>query len=158
MSGLTGVVVGIDPGATTGVAVLDLARPNEPEFAQLSPKLAVPMLNLVDNTSTIVRIALEKFVVSHRAGRLSTPQASAATRQLIADVITWGETHGVRVDVRAAAQVKPWATDERIKALGWYHETTSHGHARDALRHALYTACSLCGLADPLSRKGAQRG
>jgi hypothetical protein len=57
------------------------------------------------------------------------------------------------VFLRAAALVKPWATDRRLTAAGLLDPTAGMGHARDAARHALYAAVHLQLTTDPLSKK-----
>jgi hypothetical protein len=48
--------------------------------------------------------------------------------------------------------VKPWATDERLEAAGLLDLTKGMRHARDAARHALFTAVKDGGVPDPLSK------
>jgi hypothetical protein len=53
--------------------------------------------------------------------------------------------------------VKPWATDKRLTAAGLLAMTAKMADARDACRHALYTAVHDAGIPDPLSAAGRRR-
>jgi hypothetical protein len=61
------------------------------------------------------------------------------------------------VFTRAAALVKPWATDKRLHAAGLLDATKGMQHARDASRQALYAAVHMGVTPDPLSRKAVAR-
>lgn len=130
-------IIGIDPGGTTGVALLQM-RPgpdgtpryclpkvfqvkcvgagSEDLIEALHDKLHHVLC--VESTAVRVRFAVESFVVGPRAGRSATPQAGAMARKII------GQLHLLAMDVdativeRTASQVKLWATDERLKAAG----------------------------------------
>ena len=57
-----------------------------------------------------------------------------------------------KLHIRTAGEVKPWATDKRLHTAGLLDLTAGMRHARDAARHALYSAVRDYGLPDPLSR------
>jgi hypothetical protein len=63
-----------------------------------------------------------------------------------------------QVCLRTAAVAKAWATDIRLGRTGLLDETKGMTHARDAARHALYTACKEGNIPDPLSRKAKRHG
>ncbi|MFI7678542.1 hypothetical protein [Actinophytocola sp. NPDC049390] len=150
-------VLGIDPGGTTGLAVLDFpdVYPVGEEFGQLPPDRVLQLVLwwLRDAGHRVNLVAIEKFVVSRRSGRSSTAQAGEQARLIIGGVAQLCQQHGVRLVQRPAGVVKPWATDRRLDAAGLLAPTRGMGHARDAARHALYAAVRDLRLPDPLSTK-----
>ena len=154
-------VVGVDPGPTPGIVRLVLSGPTveRVDVTQCTATLLVPMLNaLIESVPFSVRTALtyEAFVVGPRAARSSYAgrDAGRVTRDMVRDLETWAEHRAVTAHTYRAADVKPWATDARLQAAGLLVPTRGMCHARDAARHALYTAVRHCGLPDPLSRRG----
>lgn len=153
----TTLVIGVDPGLTTGVCALhlvDRAMAVEPLVFQAHGYEASMLLvaALVDDTvHDDALIAVERFVVSTRSARSSHAAAGQLTRELIGSL----GTLGVQTFHRSASIVKTWATDERLDAAGLTAVTKGMNHARDAARHALYAAVHESLLSDPLSSTGA---
>ena len=157
------LIVGIDPGPTTGVCGLRYSAAGQliggPVTVQCSINVAMVVLRAVINSCSRnahgrimpVRIAVENFVVGSRASRLTSPQGAKATRELI-EAIRGLADDDISVITRTAVQVKPWATDERISAAGLYQCTRGMGHARDAGRHALFAACCDLRVPDPMAK------
>lgn len=157
-------VVGIDPGPMVGIVGLYLspaiARINgwrHLDVVQCDPGSLESILDgLYRSYQFVVVLAVEKFVVGPRAGRSCTPNAGKASREVVALCARWARREGTEYTERSAADVKPWATDARLDAAGLLEPTKGMRHARDAARHALYTAVKSCGVTDPLSiRAGA---
>lgn len=151
-------VLGVDPGGTTGLAVLDATASRwwGTKFDQLKgiDLVRAYIESLVaDPAVQPDLVAVEKFVVSRRSGRSSSAQAGEAARLIIGGVQQLCQQHGVRFVQRPAGIVKPWATDRRLDAAGLLAPTKGLGHARDAARHALYAAVRDLGLPDPLSTR-----
>lgn len=149
------LVIGIDPGMTTGICVYDGSRA---DLVQCTPGLVIPIVSsLFAPIDQPVVLAVEKFVVGPRASRLSDPKAAQTTRNLIGALAELPRIHGeqVRVVQRSASDVKPWATDVRLKAAGIW--TKGMPHAHDAARHALFAAVRDCGIPDPLSSRTTRR-
>jgi hypothetical protein len=155
-------IVGIDPGPIAGVVRLQVeqqgnvgglggARLVDVQALQVTPELLTCVLDGITQDGHYT-IALERFVTSFRAGRSATPGGGLATRSLIGEVEAWARLGNTRVQTRPAADVKPWATDERLDAAGLLEPTKGMRHARDAARHALYCAVRDYGLPDPLSK------
>lgn len=142
------VILGADPGLTTGLAVLDLERRTW-ELAQLSPVLVMPLIGALIERYDVVGVACERFVVGPRAARSATPRGGQVARELEAQIDDLDRVHPIKVMRRSASQVKPWATAERLKAAGI--ATRGMPHALDAARHALYAAVRDFGFPDPLS-------
>jgi len=158
---MTALVIGVDPGLTTGVFAVEFEdgaqRIGYPPIAvQIHGSAGVvPMVQtlLARRPNLDHLLAVEAFVNSTRAARSSTPIGGREARALITEL---GDL-GVHVFSRNASMVKTWATDHRLEAAGFLDSTKGMGHARDASRHALYAAVR-CGYThDPLSRKAAAR-
>jgi hypothetical protein len=154
-------IVGIDPGPVVGVTRLFLGTVwdgrmlGESGVGQVDPSLLGALLTGLEPYRPT--IAIERFVVGSRAGRSATAKAGEEARNVVTYVDEWAARLGFPVFMRSAAEVKPWATDERLKAAGLLDITAGMRHARDAARHALFCAVKTYGLPDPLSRKaGAQ--
>lgn len=148
-------VLGIDPGGTTGLAMIHLAelRPYEGMFSQPTGPNALPLIASLINLQRPNLVAIEAFVVGRRSGRSGTAQAGEQARLIIGGVAQLCTEHGVKFVQRPAGVVKPWATDRRLDAGGLLAPTKGLPHARDAARHALYSAVRDLGLPDPLSRR-----
>lgn len=161
-----GLVIGVDPGQTTppsvGVAVLPIVPVGANYKPEIGPHqviqcdpisavlIAAHIVTSQTPPGTYVVMAVEEFVVSHRAGRSGTPKAAQQARDLIGalhnELAGW-----VIFRRRTASLVKRWASDDRLKAAGLYAATAGVPHARDAARHALYAATWDLGLPDPLA-------
>lgn len=156
-------VIGIDPGPTTGMVLL---RFNDGPFGishvvqcnhGIAPALLEAMLAIDPTTPTIVGI--ERFVIGRKSMR-SGPHGEV-TRDLIGAMQEIWEEHdstsdgrlGGRWFVRSASQVKAWATDARLDAIGLLANTKGMGHARDGARHALFAAVHDGKIPDPLSKR-----
>lgn len=155
------LIIGVDPGPTTGIAAMWAAGGTPPEPVRVIQCDALSTL-LIVNTLAVralrgedcrVLLAVEPFVVNGRAGRSATPQAGAVTRSLITELDNLACMAGVVMHCHTAARVKNWATNTRLAAAGLLTATEGMGHARDAARHALHAATRYCGAPDPLSRR-----
>lgn len=160
------IVLGVDPGPTPGIVRLTVASsPVNPtpvieqgQVVQCSEGVLVPVLNaLIDFPETTTTLAYEAFVVGARAARSSTPAAGKATRDMVRELAYWAAHHDIPSHLRRATEVKPWATDARLDAVGLLDLTKGMRHARDAGRHALFCAVRALGLPDPLSRRAGGR-
>lgn len=157
-------VLGIDPGETTGICVL-LSNSSRRRFicdtAQCSGGLVIPFVQELLTLYPGAHVAVEKFVVGPRSSRSSSAKAGELTRNLIGGLSSLVE--GARsggespvLHIRTASQVKNWSTDARLKAAGLLEPTKTARHARDAARHALYSAVADLGFPDPLSKRGGE--
>jgi hypothetical protein len=150
------VILGVDPGGTTGIALLG-GPDGVPVLLQSSREGVLTVVwalveRVRDQGGKVSAIAVERFVAGPRSGRLATPAGAATARVVIADLCSFAqEVADVPVYPRSAAEVKPWATDARLKAAGIEHRGMPH--ALDAARHALFCAVRDYGMPDPLSRR-----
>lgn len=158
------LIIGVDPGLTTGVCALrfgpDMRRVGDPIAVQINGSEGVlPLVQSLIARSALGDpvLAVEQFVIGNRAARSSSAHAGRITRALISELAELAEAHGATLFTRAAALVKPWATDQRLAAAGLLDATKGMGHARDATRHALYAAVNMGLAADPFSKKAMAR-
>lgn len=143
-------VIGIDPGPTPGIVLLDFYGENilERHVVQCS---AISLLPVLDGLGAIGAdvIAIEKFVTGR--GTMRAGADGDLTRNQVERV---ARRYPRQVNAtRRAADVKPWATDERLAHAGLLEPTKGMRHAKDAARHALFAAVRDAGLPDPLSRR-----
>lgn len=148
MTGST-VILGCDPGLgqTTGVFLLAETGALAFQCNAAAAYFLVSSLVAANEGPAQVVAAGERFVPGRGAG--ARGPGAAATRALIADLDDLADWHW-----RSAAEVKPWATDARLKAAGLLTLCTGMPHAADAARHMLYCATKDCGMPDPLSKDG----
>lgn len=148
--------IGIDPGPTTGICVLNLdtARPGDAaEIYQCNARAASWLLcRICDRiTGNTARAGMEPFIRSRGPGTAMRP--GQVTADQVAELNEYLTAYGVPCSAQRAGLVKPWATDKRLDAAGLLALTPGSTHARDAARHALYCAVWNCGYPDPLSRR-----
>lgn len=130
-------VLGIDPGPTPGVVLLKCKRGELPHMVQFHGYSMEQLVQLVQGADIV---AVERFIVSPGTGR-KTRGATPATMAMAHELAEAAKRHGRPLQYAVAGQVKPWATDARLKAWGLYDDTKGKGgHHRDAARHALYAA------------------
>lgn len=163
-------VIGVDPGETTGIVRLEYQRywfPNqntpdarwtrtgEPMAIQCNHQSVPEILAWLTAIGDIL-ISHERFVVGLRASRSKKAGASQVTRDINGHIDALDSTNTpnrrIRVVEHTASEVKPWATDERLKAAG-IDLAPEMRHARDGGRQALFAACHDLGATDPLSKR-----
>jgi len=143
------IILGVDPGETTGWCMLELLGHSgmAPILGQLKGRAGtLYALELLLRHADA--LAVEGFVVGRRSMRAGA--AGGWTRELVGLLPGLAETHGKPCRVRTAAQVKPWATDRRLDTLRV--DYAGLPHAADAARHAIFSAVKDHGRPDPLSR------
>jgi hypothetical protein len=162
------IVIGVDPGETTGIVRLQYyprstpehrvpvwTRTGEPMAIQCNHQSVPEILAWLTATGDIL-ISHERFVVGLRASRSKKANASQITRDINGHIDTLHKTdtpnRRIRVVEYTAAEVKTWATDERLKAAG-IDLAPEMRHARDGGRQGLFAACHDLGATDPLSKR-----
>jgi hypothetical protein len=151
--------VGIDPGPIPGVVALQFldGRLVHVDVLQCNAFIAPALINTLLFTLSAERhktvVQIERFVVGRRASRSSTPAAGQQTRDLVGGLEQVCHDLGITPAQRSAAAVKPWATDARLERAGLLDATKGMRHAKDAARHALYTAVKNGAMPDPLSKE-----
>lgn len=150
------VVVGVDPGATTGLCLLEFSP--QPGAHLLSIEWdqvhgSADTIGWLTARGPIDFLAVEDFVVGRRAGRSMTASGGKAARDVIAEVLLRYRELPFSpppvVTLRPAGLVKPWATDARLRWSGLYLPRARH--ARDAARHAMFDVVKRGLAPDPLT-------
>jgi len=161
--------VGADPGPATGLCFLEYSggRLVGRTLVQATGDTAAHVLHAVlayhhevmrAGGSSFGRKAgsVEKFVTGRSAGSRGKP--ADVTRQLEMELAEVLQMFGYPVEIRPAADVKPWASDKRLVAAGIVPSLKGmHGdmnHAYDGARHALYGARDAGIVQDPLLKAG----
>jgi hypothetical protein len=155
-------VIGVDPGPVPGIVLLSCGagRVEGVEAYQCTADSAAGLLERLTPTAYPAIIQVEAFVVRRVSGK--SGHAGRVTRDLVGQLehaaSGWPNGHVTFVQ-QSAAQVKPWATDTRLKAVKVHGtdllDLAGHvgRHARDAARHALYAAVKHGAIPDPLSTR-----
>lgn len=142
------IIMGIDPGGTSGVIVFrwDGSIPPTPEGSEVLVSDQIPAAGMAMWADEAIKqhkpdlIVLERFFI--------TPRTVQYTRQPDALYIIGGmqwlaELHGgIQVKLQSAADAKNAVNNDRIKELGW---KIVGKHAKDAFRHVVL-ACHTPGL------------
>jgi hypothetical protein len=155
--------LGIDVGGTAGFLLgAWLAGEREAALAQAyqcDGAAAAGLMRMLmrEYAGVLAAVGIEWFVSGPRAVKLANTNP-AEIREQVSSLSAIAEDCGLPVFARPAGQVKPWATDERLRRAGLIAVTAGMPrHARDGGRCGLYTAVLDCGLPDPLSRRGHAR-
>lgn len=147
-------VIGVDPGPTTGIVAITDSWP-QPIVIQCDHWSAPYLIGeFIAGAGIDTTLAIERFVVNLRASRSAAAQSGKITRELIGvlvDRVNSGRWSRATVVQRSAAEVKPWATNERLDAAGLLMPAKGMPHAADAGRHALFAAVKDLRMRDPLS-------
>jgi hypothetical protein len=152
-------IIGIDPGPTPGMVELVYTDRKLVDIHVVQCSLgiagAVFLALIAERSATAwaTTVQIEKFVISRRSARSSTASAGEQTRALVEALRHEAQQLGADCILQPAVAVKPWATDVRLEAAGLLAATKGMTHARDAGRHALFAACSVADLPDPLSKE-----
>ena len=155
------VAVGMDPGPTPGIVRLTYARGVliMVDVVQCSASIALDLLEVLLRVpaGTEVYFQGERFVVGRGSYRSGSP--GARTRDMVGSAVTMVQSgRNAFVTLRSASEAKQWATDKRLQAAGLLAEVKGMPHAKDAARHALFTAVAEGKVPDPLSRKDKSDG
>lgn len=128
-------IIGIDPGLTTGFAMYDtstgLFEAKEYERAVLYRRLDRLVWLGSHNESSRPTIVIESFTINAKTAKKS--QQPDALR-VIGAVDYLRQTGGILIQFSPTTR-KAFATDAKLKKLGWF--SGGRGHADDAARHVL---------------------
>ncbi len=143
------IIIGVDPGPLAGICVLHAASP--PIILQVPHEYALQEIRnrLVSVPVGWALLAVERYVVGYRSTRSAHQRAGRLTRDMVGALCAFDSI--ATVVIRTASEVKPWATDKRLNAVGLLNATRGMPHARDAARHALFAAVHAGAMPDPLS-------
>lgn len=140
-------ILGVDPGKTTGYCILTFTRGRYIIIPGQMVGAAGTMYALGELARGVEGVAVEQFVIGRTSQRAGA--AGVQTRRVIGHLTERASSLKVPCALRSAADVKPWATDKRLAAMGL--DLTGLPHAGDAVRHALFSAVKDFGCPDPLA-------
>lgn len=156
------VAIGMDPGPTPGLVKLTYSEQRllTVDVVQCTASCFLDILQMwlrgLPKGSACERyFGVERYVRNLRGGG---GQAGALTRDMVGSALTLATAGGCHSAQRSAVEVKAWATNLRLTTAGLYEPTQGMPHARDAARHALFTAVADGKIPDPLSRKAQRDG
>ena len=130
MGGTHARIIGIDPGPKPGLVVLITY------VGRITTVTKLDLRGLGEQLADAALVGMERFVIGRGTAR-KTKAGTEKTLTQVAEVRAMCEKMGVRLVQYPAGVVKPWATDDRLRAYGCY---VTGNHHRDAVRHALYAA------------------
>jgi hypothetical protein len=130
---LLNLILAVDPGNVTGVALFD---PNEPSARPVTREIqhkddVYRSINKLKYDASVFDIVAERFVISQRTIK-SERQTDAL--DILGYLDSLRALYGLEFTLQTAAQAKRFCPDGKLRSLGWY-ERTKDGHANDALRH-----------------------
>lgn len=132
--GLEILVVGLDPGGTSGLCIWQPGL--DPSLREASPPETMDILRAFalgyENTVTFV---VENFIITPATAKMSQ-QTDAL--ELIGVVKYLCQTYDQQYVLQTPSEAKKFSTDAKLKAAGWY--SPGLPHARDASRHVLLYA------------------
>lgn len=155
------VAVGMDPGPKPGLVKLVYSEQRlvGVYVVQCSLNCALDTLETwlrqAEGLSEIY-VQVEKFVIGSGSYRAGSP--GRRTRDLVGSALTLATGYGAHALQRPASDAKTWASNGRLLAAGIEADVKGMPHARDAARHALYTACKDANIPDPFSRRAKRDG
>ena len=135
MGGTHARIIGIDPGPKPGLVVLTTYAGRITAVTKLDGP-APDLSGLDAQLARASLVSMERFVIGRGTAR-KTKAGTAATIEQVGRLREGCSRAGVRLVEHPAGVVKPWATDDRLRAYGCY---VTGNHHRDAVRHALYAA------------------
>lgn len=144
-------IMGVDPGGTTGIAIIDVPWDDsryeptpdthlanmqiESSWGTGSNSVGWQMRDLIENYAPEL-IVVEKFIITQQTVRF-TRQPDALW--IIGGVRFLADTLLIPVHMQPASLAKTAWDSKRLQSTGWA-KVVKQKHARDALRHAL-TSC-----------------
>jgi hypothetical protein len=155
------VALGMDPGPTPGLVRLLYADDShllEVRVVQCSANAWRAVLEdwLATCPPAVQQyFQVERFVIGRKSYRTGSP--GAITRDMVGQAVEVAARYAVYTTQRSAVDTKEWGTDGRLIATGLLDDTKGMTHARDAARHALYTAVAEGNIPDPLSKRARNR-
>ena len=133
------VVLAIDPGVTTGWALLN--KGDLKSWDQINPlgrnKPALePVVQLIHNYAPLMPVVvIEKFLLYAHRRKQQTGSTFPAVEVIGATRLTTQQLQLVLVE-QSASQAKGLVTDQKLRAMEMW--LPGLPHVRDAVRHALY--------------------
>lgn len=127
------IILGVDPGGTTGLVLWSTETERVKFNAQLDFDATCDSLEMLVTAADVC--AVERFVISNRTITGSRSGTNDAIN-LIGVCRYLCRKNGVPMHQQAPADAKAAFNDSVLRNISVYNQVTG-GHARDALRHAL---------------------
>lgn len=136
------IIYAVDPGLASGLALLHVPDGADPILLgsyEMDPDQTEDFTQLVcvQYKDHDLRVVMERFTITAETGKKS--QASWSL-QLIGSINYICRINGItEPTLQTPADAKSFAPNPRLKSLGLWHRG-GHGHALDAIRHAVLYA------------------
>jgi hypothetical protein len=125
-------VVALDPGGTTGVAILDEPQIHRDQVDTSSPNALRDIWDILNMTDP-EDIVMERFQFRYGGGRSKVVLTPV---EVIGVVKLYCAMKDIALYEQTPAQAKKLITDDKIRKLGLW--VPGQPHAMDATRHLLY--------------------
>lgn len=129
-------ILGIDPGLATGWGLIDCIDPDTPVVLESLELTVEEFYGKIEDTVMAHRsdlvIVVENFLITEKTGKL-TQQPFSLWLIGVCNYLSW--KYDVEIVLQKPAE-KPFATNERLRAVGFWH-VGAEGHANDAFRHLM---------------------
>lgn len=146
------IVIALDPGLNTGMAVLQARSDGSEAFTALEfggdwQQLLDGMVNeVLPRLQTLnARLVGESYTVTAETLRKSRQSFSLELLGMARGFCALA--NATFIDPQSPADAKKFSTDAKLKRIGWW-TPTKEGHANDAVRHLLLYGVR-AGLIDP---------
>jgi hypothetical protein len=126
------LIVAFDPGGTTGIAVVNTDRMGSIVTHEFQWEDICRFLDGLQDYDMPDVIVYEKFTITEGTAKLSP---TTAPMDVIGTLKYVANRQLIEIVGQKPYDAKHFATDERLKAYGWY--TKGKGHANDAARHLM---------------------
>lgn len=120
------MIIALDPGVTTGVAILDSQQRLRTYQDVFSHKSLMEYLEDLSPTTVVY----ESFVYQRRN------KVELYPVEVIGVIRLYAQKYDIPLYVQSASQAKGFITNDKIEAMGLWVKGQKHG--MDALRHLLY--------------------
>ncbi len=129
-------VIAVDPGGVTGIAVYDedWSEPSVRETPDYDSTVFA-LTTEINHHRGIDALVCEGFSIRANTHKLDA-SAFSHTTDLIGACRLLAHERGIPFVRQTPAQAKGFATDDKLRRLGWYTPSPG-GHGNDATRHLL---------------------
>jgi hypothetical protein len=146
------VVLGLDPGGTTGWAKVTITAKDKSstwssgtpfwDAGEIDhPNHYLALDSLISTKLRPARQDSELHLLCEGFDNRANPAAELVSLEYIGVVKRWAQMHPHVKAQYPSPSRKEWASDKKLKALGLY-ESTKGGHLNDARRHVVRYLCT----------------
>lgn len=136
------IIYAVDPGLASGIALLNVPDGEDPELLgswEMDPYETMAYTELIAKryNDYDLRVVVERFTITAETGKKSQAPFSL---EIIGAIKYICRVNGLpEPTLQTPADAKNFAPNPRLKSLGLWHRG-GHGHALDAIRHAVLFA------------------